>query len=250
MKVLVEGLATEYRDDGSGPVWLYLHGWKDDIHTFDALITSLNEHRSVRLDLPGFGASEIPKNSWSVADYVQFVRAFTDKIDVTPDVIIGHSMGGRIAIRGVADGVFKPRRLVLIASAGVAERNAFRARGLLILAKIAKAITSLPPLDRMQEPLRRFIYGPARSDYENSGPLRKTFLKVISENLSSAAEKITVPTLLIWGSRDEATPLEEGERLYALISSSKLDVAEGVGHFVHRDVPDKVAKYMRDFCDS
>jgi len=248
MKAIVQGLATEYRDDGQGPVWLYLHGWKDDLHTFDPLISALNEHRAVRLDLPGFGATDMPALSWSVSDYAKFVQAFLDKLDIKPDILIGHSMGGRIAIRGIADGIFAPRKLVLIASAGAAERNALRAAALLVLAKIVKTITAIPPLDQMQEPLRRLVYGPTRSDYENSGALRETFLKQISENLVEASKKIAMPTLLLWGSEDSQTPVAEGMRLHESIKGSALHITEGAGHFVHREHPEKVADLIKKFC--
>ena len=62
MKIIVKNLAIEYRDEGTGPVALFLHGWKDNLHTFDPLMPFLSDKlRIIRLDLPGFGESEISK---------------------------------------------------------------------------------------------------------------------------------------------------------------------------------------------
>ena len=75
MKVIVNNLATEFEDEGTGPVLLFLHGWKDSLKTFAPLVPGLaSDYRVVRLDLPGFGGSEMPSRPWSVSDYVAFVH--------------------------------------------------------------------------------------------------------------------------------------------------------------------------------
>src|ERR1043166_6772182 len=100
MKVIVKGIATEYRDEGSGPIILMLHGWGDSLHSFDMLAQRLDpDCRILRLDLPGFGQSETPRGAWTLADYAEFVKAFCEKIGLVPDFLVGHSMGGRIIIK-------------------------------------------------------------------------------------------------------------------------------------------------------
>ena len=91
MRVIVNHLDTQYFDQGHGPLVLCLHGWGDQTRTFDDLASVLEpQYRVMRLDLPGFGGTQIPPADWSVADYVQFVAAFIDKLQLEPYSLIGH----------------------------------------------------------------------------------------------------------------------------------------------------------------
>ncbi len=247
MKVIVENIAVEYVETGAGPVILMLHGWKDSLNTYDAVAPLLPSYRIVRLDMPGFGASDSPKKAWGVGEYVDFVKKFTEKLAISPDVIIGHSFGGRVAIKGVGSGVLQPKKLVLIAAAGLAQRPTLSNHVLAGIAKIGRLATSIPPLTLWQNALRRKLYGALGSDYFNAGSLKETFKKVVSEDLSEFAAKITIPTLLIWGRNDASTPLSQGERIHELIERSQLDIVMNAGHFVHKEKPAEVAALIQSF---
>lgn len=249
MKILVNNLVTEYIDQGNGLVMLLLHGWGDHSRSFDVLspVLTSSSWRVIRLDLPGFGGSEPPKESWKVEDYARFVQAFIGKLGISVDVLVGHSFGGRIALKGVANGLLHPKRLVLIGSAGLAQRNTVHNILFKILAKAGKAALFLFPVTA-REQLRQKLYEYAGADdFLRAGALKETFLKVISEDLSRAARDVHVPTLLIWGENDTATPLSEGKRLNALISGSELEIVKGAGHFVHQEKPSEVARAIRRF---
>jgi pimeloyl-ACP methyl ester carboxylesterase len=250
MKAVVKNLIVQYDDQGSsdGTVLLFLHGWRNDLHTFDLIVPELfSTHRIVRLDLPGSGGTEVPRGDWNLGDYVDFVDAFTKKVGIQPDVLVGHSLGGRIIIKGLAAEVFHPKKVVLIASAGIARRKSARNAVIAAIAKFGKAITAIPPLFSARENLRRTLYEKIGSDYGNAGAMKGTFVKVVGEDLSSSARKISVPTLLIWGDRDTETPLADGKRLHEMISGSELKVIPGTGHFVHREEPEKVVQMIKNF---
>ncbi len=247
MKTIVQNLAVEYDDQGSGPVVLMLHGWKDSLHTFDELIPYLAKYRIVQLDLPGFGGSEMPKNTWDISAYVDFVRSFIDKLDLHVDAIVGHSFGGRIAIKGVGTGILKPKRIVLIAAAGLAKRRTFRNKILGAVAKIGRFLTIIPPFSLRRNQLRQVLYESIGSDYFTAGALKETFVSVVGEDLSEFASKIAVPTLIVWGKNDTTTPIEQGERIHTLIHHSTLRVIDEAGHFVHRERPEEVSRLMREF---
>lgn len=246
---IVDGVDVRFRDIGAGPVVLLLHGWGDTFATFDTLIPELGRKRFVRLDLPGFGASEPPSSPWDVSRYAEFVRHFLDKLGVVePDILLGHSFGGRIAIKGVAGGLIKPKQLVLIASAGVAARRSARRSVFSVLAKTGKILTVFPPLSFFKERLRRKLYQFAGSaDYLQAGTMKETFLKVVRENLKADAEKIKIPTLLVWGEHDAETPLAEARTLEKTIAGARLDVIPEAGHFVHREKPRETAERIRAF---
>lgn len=245
MKVIIQGLVVNYRDEGAGETILFLHGWQDDLHTFDSLTPFFPSRRLVRLDLPGFGGSEAPKDVWDLDDYVRFIKEFIDKVGIRVDVAAGHSFGGRVIIKGVER--IGARKVVLIGSAGVAKGRTLRNLLIKLLAKIGGAATYLPPFIFYREKIKRKLYSSIGSDYLDAGSLKGTFLKVISEDLIESSKSIRVPTILIWGSDDRETPLDDGKRMNDAIPGSRLESIPGAGHFVHREKPDEVAKLIKEF---
>ncbi len=247
MKIIVDGLATEYTDEGSGKVLLFLHGWKDSLHTFDQLTPYFsNDFRVIRLDLPGFGNTEMPQETWELEDYINFLRLFIDKLDIEVYALVGHSLGGRIIVKGVATEQLKPAKIVLIASAGIAKRKTFKNYFFKVIAKIGKTLTYVPPFYFFRDILKKKFYGSIGSDYLNAGVLKPTFQKIIKEDLVEYAKKIKIPTLLLWGLSDTETPVTDGCRYQELIKDSEIKVLEG-GHFVHKEKPKEIAQYIRDF---
>jgi len=248
MKTILDGLAVEYEDSGQGPAILFLHGWKTDLHTFDSLALLIAQGRRVlKLDLPGFGGTETPSTPWNVGDYASFVANFLKKVGAIDYSIIGHSFGCRIAIKGVATGKLSPRRLVLIGAAGIAHSRSARNRLFTIVTKIGKTALSVIPAPGLKAVLRKRVYEKARSDYLTAGALRETYVKIVGEDLSKAATLIDVPTLLIYGSEDDQTPIREAKAYERLIKGSRLMSLEGRGHFVHQEEPEKVAQLINDF---
>lgn len=250
MQIIVQNLATEYQDQGKGPVMLFLHGWQDSLETFNGLIDEMpSGWRMVRFDLPGFGKSEAPQTIWDLDDYVQFVKDFIEKLNLKVETLVGHSFGGRIILKGVATGDLQPHRIILIDSAGVSRKRPWRNLAFKILAKTGRLVVYLPPLVFWRQQLKKKMYHLAGSDYLTAGDLKKTFLKIIAENLSSSAKKITVPTLLIWGENDSQTPLADGRYLSQLIVGSKLEIIKSARHFVHQEQPKQIARLIQNFYD-
>ena len=250
MRIVVDGLLTEYRDEGEGPALLFLPGWMNALNNFDELVSRLGaKYRIVRLDLPGFagGGTEAPPLDWHVQDYASFVRSFIEKVGLTSYVLVGHSFGGRVAIKSMAQGTLHPSRLILIDSAGIAKHRTVRNRVLTLLAKVGKILMYVPPLFFWRKQLRRKLYEKLGSDYLAAGALSQIYLNAIREDLSEDAQKVSVPTLLVWGSDDRSTPLADGKRFNELIRGSKLEILQGVGHSPHRDRPQEVAQLIREF---
>ena len=250
MRIIVQNLAIEYEDRGTGPVMLFLHGWKDDLHTFDALApTFVGSWRIILLDLPGFGKSELLPNAWGLTEYVLFVQVFLEKLKVSPAVIVGHSFGGRILIKGLAMNVFEVQKAVLVASAGVAKLKTTRSLFFGAVAKFGKLVTVIPPFYFWRNTLRKKLYSLIGSDYFQAGALKETFLKVVREDLSLDAKKIAIPVLLVWGSLDTETPLSDAQKFARLIQGATLQVYEGTGHFVHREKATEVAQRIKHFVE-
>jgi len=242
MKVIIDRIATEYQDQGSGKTVLFLHGWQDNLETFNGLTSFLSlKYRVVRLDLPGFGQTEKPKESWELDSYIGFILNFIDKIKINPDFIVGHSFGGRILIKGLARNKFKPEKAVLLSSAGVSRKKKAR-----FLYKLIKLLTYIPPIIFYREKIREKGYKMMGSDYLASGDLKETFLKIISEDLTLEASKIKIPILLIWGRKDTETPLSDGVKLSEIITGSKLEIIDS-GHFFFKEKPEEVSSLIDNF---
>lgn len=247
MKLIVNNLAVEYQESGSGPVVLLLHGWAQDHKTFNDLSDKLSrDYKVIRLDLPGFGATDQPKQAWDITEYASFVKAFLEKLKADQiSAIVGHSFGGRVAIKMTAADSHIAKHLILIDAAGVRHDRSARNRLFLVVAKAGKAATLLPGLRQARNKLRHSLYKAAGSDdYLKAGRMRDIFSKTISEDLQADAAKIKSETILIWGENDHETPLTDGKKLEAAIPNAKLIVLEGAGHFAYLDKPHEVAEII------
>lgn len=249
MKLIVDGLAVDYLDEGKGKVILMLHGWQSMKESFDKITVKLKtKYRVVRVDLPGFGASEAPAKPWMLDDYIRFVNQFAQKLKLKEIyALVGHSMGGRIAIKGVGCGELRAKKLVLIGSHGIRESKRLRNRVFWLAAKAGKVATYPLPA-RYKERLRGRLYKTAgASDYVNAGAMKQTFSNIIKEDVRPEAVMISAPTLLIYGQNDTQTPPHYGKVFQKLIEGSQLRLVPEAGHHAHEEDPEAVAKLVLDF---
>ncbi len=248
MKLIVQKLAVEYQDEGNGPVLLFLHGWQDNLHSLDAVSKELvKQYRVIRVDLPGFGKSELPKEAWDLDHYIRFVSDFVQKLQLSVFAFIGHSFGGRITIKGIGTKQLQAERIILIGAAGLAKNKTLKTLAIKSVAKTMGLVSYIPPLLFWRKTLRTRLYRAIGSDYHNAGPLKATLVKVTGEDLAAFAQHITVPTLLIWGANDMATPVTDGRRYAQLILGSELKVIENSGHFVHQEQASLVSTMINQF---
>lgn len=252
MNIVVQDLLTQYTDAGDpkAPVILMLHGWGVDSKNFAELSELLaSQYRVICLDLPGFGGTQAPVSAWFVHDYAAFVAQFMTKLGFSNILaVVGHSFGGRVVIKGLAEGTFAAHKAILLDSAGIKPTPSVRSHMFKLVATAGKNTMVLPGIRLLAPRLRRQLYQAAGSqDYLKSGELRQTFLNTINEDLSAAAARITVPTLLIWGAEDKDTPPADGQKLASIIPHSKLEIIAGAGHFVHTDATGRVASLMLEF---
>lgn len=248
MQVVVDSLLTQYTMQGTGKLVLLLHGWGDSSKGLANLQKTLAKRfRVIAVDLPGFGATEAPKGVWGLDDYAQFVAHFLQKAgEKPPAVLLGHSNGGAIAIRGLAKGWLQADKLVLLASAGLRGEYKGRVKALRYITKAGKALTTPLP-KRIRHRLRQTVYSTVGSDMLVAEHLQETFKKVVTDDVRTDAAQLALPTLLLYGEADTATPVWFGEVLHQAIDDSTLEILPGAGHFVHVDRLDDVVKAIKDF---
>lgn len=248
MQVIVNGLLTHYECIGKGKVVLVLHGWGDDSRNWQQLQKTFSQdYQVLTVDLPGFGGSGTPEDTWSLDAYAVFVNDFLLKVGI-PKVhaIIGHSNGGAIAIRGLAKGLLHTEQLVLLGGAGIRNEQKGRNQALRYFTKAGKALTA--PLPRKaKKSLRQKVYRSVGSDMLVAEHMQETFKKVISDDVREDASRIIVPTLLVYGADDTDTPPRYGNLFHERMKNSKLEVMQNAGHFVYQDRPVETAKLIQEF---
>lgn len=248
MQVVVDSLLTHYEVQGNGSLVLILHGWGDNLKGLVGLQRDLSRHyRVLAVDLPGFGGSESPAGAWGLDEYSTFIAHFLRKLgENPPHLLIGHSNGGAIAIRGLAKGLLEADKLVLLSSAGIRGEYKGRVRALRYIAKAGKAMT-LPLPKKVKQSLRKTAYSTIGSDMLVAEHLQASFKKIVTDDVRKDAATLIVPTLLLYGENDTATPVVFGEILHQAIDGSTLEVLPGAGHFIHLDRPHDVVRAIEDF---
>lgn len=249
MNIEVDGLNINYIDEGAGSTVLLLHGWGGSIQTMLPIMNILKDKcRVITLDLPGFGKSEQPKVPWNSYDYAECIKKFIDILELKDIILFGHSHGGRIAIilSGRYDFINK---LILIDSAGIIPKRKinyyFKVYSFKLLKKVYMIFARRINKEERQ---KKFYEKFGSADYRQSqGVMRQTMVKVINDNLIELLPSIESPTLLIWGEKDEDTPLYMGKIMEEKISDSGLVVLKGAGHYSYIDCYDQFRSVIDSF---
>ncbi len=242
MEAVIQGCKLFYRyqpaEKSDAPTVLFLHGWGCDGSIFQTFVPDMNKHAAVlAVDFPGHGQSGEPQEPWGVPEYAQQIRALLETLEIDRVHIIAHSFGGRVAIWLSAHYPELVEKMVITGGAGLRKPDAGKPSRRQLQYKRLKAIVNamgrLPFLkgfvDTLQEKLVQKYGSP---DYKRLNPnMRKTFVKVINQDLSEYLSQIKASTLLIWGSNDTETPLWMGQRMEKEIPDAGLVVFDGRSHF-------------------
>jgi|SRR5688500_12915104 len=235
------GLQLRYRVTGQGPDLLLLHGWGGSIESFTPVIRGLApQYRVVALDFPGHGQSSLPPHPWRVSDFLASTLEFMDKLSLQQPHILSHSFGGRVTIKLAAEHPARAGKLLMAAAAGIPPRRSLKQklkRSVGATAgKLQAAARGIPGATNMVDAMNRRLHSALASrDYKNAGELRETLKLVLAEDLTPLVPRIRSKVLLVWGDRDEDTPLSIGEKLASLLPHNELVVFPGAGHFPYLD---------------
>jgi len=238
MIINVEGLNINYIDEGKGTAVLLLHGWGANIQTMMPIFNILKDKcRVIAIDLPGFGGSDIPKESWDSYNYADFIKRFIDIINIKDLIIFGHSHGGRVSIILSTKYDNLVKKLILIDSAGIIPKRKINYYFKVYSFKFLKNMyIRFVKGNSKEEKLEGFYKRFGSEDYKSSqGGMRQAMVKVINDNLEDLLTKIESPTLLIWGEKDEDTPLYMGKLMEKEIKDSGLIILKDAGHYSYID---------------
>ena len=249
----INGLKINYIAEGDGQQSvLLLHGWGSNIKLFSHIIKHLStDFKVFAPDMPGFGESDEPSVPWSVDDYTDFVIAFCERMEIDRCFIIGHSFGGRVIIKLMSRSSlpFSVDRIVLTDSAGIRPKQTMKKKIKRRIYKIGKKILSSKPVAKIApNAMENFRKKNGSADYNAASPvMRQCLVKVVNEDLTPLIHNISVPALLIWGDKDDATPLSDGQMMEKLIPDAGLVVFEGSGHYAFLEQGERFCRILDSF---
>ncbi|MGH2789014.1 MAG: alpha/beta fold hydrolase [Actinomycetota bacterium] len=240
------GHKTRVVQAGVGPTVVVLHGWGGRIESMAPVIQCLAPaFHVVALDLPGFGESDTPGGAWGTPDYAAYVRDVVRELGVESASFIGHSFGAKTSLYLAAthDGLVE--KVVAVGSSGLRSAPSLSARAKRVASKGAKLVGNLGTPGRA---LRDTIYSRVASqDYLEAGAMRPVLVKVVNEDLTGLLPRVRIPTLLVWGTVDDAVPVAHARRMEKLIPNAGLVLFEGAGHFAYLDDPQRFCRIIRHF---
>lgn len=236
---------------------LILHGWAKDITGARYhVLKKLFEKKGYTVfcpDLPGFGTNILKKESLEFEDYVEFVRRYTVQIlkqtKAKKIVLLGHSFGGRIAIRFANRYPELLKRLILIGASGIPRPlPSLKKKIIYGVTKVVRPLFAIPPFSLLYTMFRKAAYyAIGEMDYYKAGNLSETFKNVYRVSIADDLEKITAPTLIVWGENDTTVPLNDGAYMHRHIRNSKLAVIEGATHKLPYEHPEAMLKEIVAF---
>lgn len=238
MKIKIGNININYIQYGEGKDIILLHGWGQNIQMMRPLGDNFqNRFRITILDLPGFGESEEPKELWTISDYSHMLEELVEKLDIKKPIVMGHSFGGRVAIRFCARNPIE--KLVLFGSPCIRINEK-----LPLSTRILKGLKKLPGMDKIGEQMKKYI---GSRDYKAASPMmRKILVEVVNEDLSKYAREIEEPTLLIWGEQDTEAPLNEARELEKIMIDAALIVLPGT-HYAYLENLGRVVTILNKF---
>ncbi|NND64595.1 MAG: alpha/beta hydrolase [Gammaproteobacteria bacterium] len=210
---------------------VWLHGWGQDRYALQAVamhFTSQAEHYF--LDIPGFGESPVPQAVWGAQEYADAFAEWLQTLPHCRTIVIGLSVGGRLGLRLTASHKHLVDGLILLASHGLHKKRSIgfklKAWGLRKLGRTAGWI------DRFFKTRFKEVYRTrfGSEDYRQAGAMRSILVKMANENEAASAGKLVQPVLLVYGAKDQDTPIAFGRKFHTLINDSKLIEIPDVDH--------------------
>ncbi len=242
MEITIDGIKTNYQVFGEGKPFLILHGWNSSSEKWikEAKIVSEKGFKVIVPDLPGFGASDKLPKPWTVNDYAKWFEEFTKALNIENFYLLGYSFGGALASKIAVKYPQRVQKLFLVAAAVIRKKTTQKDISAK-LSKIIKLFYFLPYYSFFRKAIYKFIM--RKSDYVyTEGVMKQTYLNVVSEDISYHLPFIRVPTVIIWGDKDQSTPIENAYAINEKIKNSKLIIIPGADHLMHKTMPEVLAE--------
>lgn len=234
---------------------LIIHGWGAYTSSWSKVKQNLTKagFKVYVPDLPGFGVDKDPRKPWSTDDYVEWIKQYTERNKLRKFTLLGHSFGGRLAVKFSTKYRKKVTGLILLDSSWMGSENklGFRVRFLFKLSELKYFLTSLGFFGKIIYPFMRelsyFLAGTREYYLIKTKVMKKTFEKTAKDNLNPCLSQSDIPTLIVWGEKDRIIPLGVAYGIKEKIQNSKLYVISKIGHNPHLECPDKLSRIINKF---
>lgn len=233
---------------------LILHGWGSNSGRWQR-VKELLEEKGIEvlvLDLPGFGITPSPEEPWGRNDYINWILQKVSEKNWQRFNLLGHSFGGGIAVKIATSSSERIDRLILCAPA-IIKRKSIKTYLFYWFAYLGKKIFSLPGLKIFFPLAQKLIYilTGTRDYYLAKGIMKETMKKITNEGgLERFLEKIKIPTLILWGKKDNVLPVKDAYQIKEKIKGSELKILQKARHSPHREAPEELVQAIIQFIES
>ncbi|WP_208544107.1 alpha/beta fold hydrolase [Nocardioides seonyuensis] len=268
---VLHGHELSYLDSGEGPAVLFIHGILGSQRQWAHLVDKMDDdHRVVVPDLFGHGDSAKPTGDYSLSAHAATMRDLLDHLGIERVTLVGHSLGGGIAMQFYYLFPERVDRLVLVSSGGLGREVSplLRSATLPGAEQVLSLVASGPVLSRVEalgRGLTKVGWRPGADisaiwrgftslgDHES----RRAFLSTTRAVIDIGGQSISahdhlesvlpIPVLIVWGSKDRMIPAWHALKAQHSVPECQVELFEGAGHFPHLEDPDRFATVVRDF---
>ena len=268
--IMLHGRPLTYVQEGSGPVLLLIHGMAGTLKNWEEVVEPLAlDHTVIAPDLPGHGGSGAGGGDYSLGSLATGLRDLLVALGHERATLVGHSLGGGIAMQFSYQFPEATERLVLVSSGGLGPEvsailraaalpgadlfiAATAALGSTVGTRVGRALAllGLRPSTDLAEVSRGYA---SLVDRDRRSAFLSTLHGVVDTNGQrvNAADRLYLaeglPVLIVWGARDPIIPVQHGKNAHAAIPGSRLEIFEGVGHLPQLEAPGHFIAVLEQF---
>lgn len=272
-EVELHGHRAVYHAAGAGPPVVLIHGMVNSSrHWREVAVRLADRHTVIAPDLIGHGDSATPRGDYSLGAHAAAIRDLLVAIGIGPATVVGHSLGGGVAMQYFWQFPERVERLALVSSGGLGPEVSPMLRGaalpgagsLIRLAAHDRSLAGLGAaaleLERRGARLSVHLRAIARAmrPLQRAGS-RKAFVETLRSVIDARGQRVSavdrlyllgpVPSLIVWGERDRTIPIEHGRAAHAAIPGSRFVSLPRAAHFPHLEDPEGLAAALRAFID-
>jgi pimeloyl-ACP methyl ester carboxylesterase len=273
-ELTLHGHQVTYRTAGSGPVLLLLHGIANSSKTWEGVAPALAERFTlIAPDLLGHGESATPRGDYSLGAHASGVRDVLTALGHDRMTVIGHSLGGGIAMQFAYQFPERCERMVLVSSGGLGREVHLLLRAAALpgadwvlplltsreLRGVGRAVGGLLKRVRIAPSGDVKVLADGFASLDNAGS-RQAFLHTVRAVIEPSGQRVSahdrlalaalLPTLIVWGEKDSIIPASHAVAAHEAMPGSRLELFPDAGHMPHDDDPDRFAEILTDFCES
>ena len=267
----IHGHKVAYRLAGSGPPLVLIHGITASSTVWEGVGPRLaRNHTVLAPDLLGHGHSAKPRGDYSMGAFASGIRDLVLSLELGPVTVVGHSLGGGVAMQFAYQFPERAERLALVSSGGLGRRvngllraATFPGSELVLPALAGRPVLSAgraigQALAKVRVPLGNDVIEMARGHASlGDAESRAAFVHTLRASVDVGGQRVQavdrlylaaeLPVLIVWGACDRIIPVEHGRRAHELVSGSRFELFERAGHFPHLDEPVRFVTLLEDW---